>query len=141
MEQLHAEVDRVKGTAKEEEEKRVKAIALLKTVRQKLVKAEKDRDEAVREVQGMKEREKGEREREAAERVRLQGEIERVNAERETAVVGLRAQFEKEVAGLKERYEKEFTALRGQFELEAITTKVCLLHVNVIRFVSLRILI
>ena len=60
VERLHGEVEKVKGLAKEEEEKRVKAIALLKTVRQKLVKAEKDRDDVVREVQFMKEREKEE---------------------------------------------------------------------------------
>ena len=50
--------------------------------------------------------------------------MEKVNAEGETALQGLRAHFDKEVAALKEKHEKEFAALRGQFELEAITTKV-----------------
>jgi len=43
IDMLRAEVKRANGIAKEEEEKRVKAISLLKTVRQKLVKAEKDK--------------------------------------------------------------------------------------------------
>ncbi|EIW64404.1 uncharacterized protein TRAVEDRAFT_111828 [Trametes versicolor FP-101664 SS1] len=123
IDRLHGEVERATGSAKDEEEKRTKAITLLKTVRQKLVKAEKERDDAVKEVGTVREAEKAEREKERAERVRLQGEIEKANAERETAVQGLRAQFDKEVAGLKEKHEKEIAALRGQFELEAITTK------------------
>ncbi|KAI0673501.1 hypothetical protein C8Q78DRAFT_967782 [Trametes maxima] len=123
IDRLQGELDRAAGAAKDEEEKRTKAIALLKTVRQKLVKAEKERDDAVKEISGLKDAEKAEREKERAERARLQGEIEKANAERETAVQGLRAQFDKEVAGLKEKHEKELAALRGQFELEAITTK------------------
>lgn len=121
---LQGELDKAKNEAKEEEEKRTKAITLLKTVRQKLVKAEKERDDAVREVGMLKEAEEAERENEKVERVRLQGEIEKVNVERETAIQGLRAQFDEEVAAAKEKYEKELVALRGQYELEAITTKV-----------------
>ncbi|KAL6310005.1 hypothetical protein BKA93DRAFT_722402 [Sparassis latifolia] len=123
VDRLHSEVERLKGLAKEEEEKRVKAIALLKTVRQKLVRAEKERDESLREVLSIKEKDKEDREREKGEKVELQREIEKVNAERETAIVGLRAQFDKEVAGVKDRYEKEIAALRNQAEIEAVTTK------------------
>lgn len=117
-------MERTQGLAKEEEEKRVKAISLLKTVRQKLVKAEKDRDEARGELAAVKEREKGDRDKEEAERSRLQKEIDSVNAERERAIAGLKGQFDREVAGVKERYEREISALKGQFELEAISTKV-----------------
>ncbi|KAI0660441.1 hypothetical protein C8Q70DRAFT_913478 [Cubamyces menziesii] len=123
IDRLQGELDRATGAAKDEEEKRTKAIALLKTVRQKLVKAEKERDDAVKEVSTLKETEKVEREKEKAEKARLQGEIDKAHAERETAVQGLRAQFDKEVAALKEKHEKELAALRGQFELEAITAK------------------
>ncbi|CAL1695430.1 unnamed protein product [Somion occarium] len=123
IERLRTEVDRAKGSAKEEEEKRVKAIALLKTVRQKLVKAEKDRDDALKEAQGLKEKEKEEREKEKAEQQRLLGEVQKANNEREVAVSGLKVQFDREVALLKERQEKEMLALRGQFELEVITVK------------------
>ncbi|KAH9898037.1 hypothetical protein C8Q73DRAFT_640392 [Cubamyces lactineus] len=123
IDRLQGELDRANGAAKDEEEKRTKAIALLKTVRQKLVKAEKERDDAVKEVGTLKESEKAEREKEKAEKARLQGEIDKAHAERETAVQGLKAQFDKEVAALKEKHEKELAALRGQFELEAITAK------------------
>ncbi|KII93210.1 hypothetical protein PLICRDRAFT_35393 [Plicaturopsis crispa FD-325 SS-3] len=120
---LQADGDRFKALAKEEEEKRVKAISLLKSVRQKLVKAEKERDEAVKEAGALREREQGERERERAERAKLQKEIEAVNGERERALAGLRAQFDREVANVRERFEKELSATRGQYEMEAVTTK------------------
>jgi hypothetical protein len=109
IERLHAEVAKAKGSAKEEEEKRVKAISLLKTVRQKLVKAEKDKEDAMKELNGIKDKEGAEWEKERAEKSRLQHEIDTVNAEREKAVVGLRAQFDKEVVALKERHEKEMS--------------------------------
>jgi hypothetical protein len=124
IDRLQAEVSKVNGLAKEEEEKRVKAISLLKTVRQKLVKAEKDKDDAIKELNINRDKEKAEREAERAERSKLQREIESANNEREKAVAGLKAQFDKEVANLKERYEKDAAALKGQFELEAVTTKV-----------------
>ncbi|PSS37549.1 hypothetical protein PHLCEN_2v565 [Hermanssonia centrifuga] len=120
---LQNELDKTKAAAKDEEEKRIKAISLLKTVRQKLVKAEKERDDSLGEVQTLTSRDKEEREKERTERLRLQGEIDKVNLERETAVQGLRALFDKEVAVLKERHEKEVLALRGQFELDVITLK------------------
>ncbi|PCH33792.1 hypothetical protein WOLCODRAFT_64197 [Wolfiporia cocos MD-104 SS10] len=122
-ERLQGEVDRARGVAREEEEKRVKAVALLKTVRSKLVKAEKERDEALKEINSMKEKEKGEREKEQAEKAELRREIEKANAEKETAISGLKAHFDKEVAVLQDRYERELSALRGQYELEAISTK------------------
>ncbi|RPD64936.1 hypothetical protein L227DRAFT_519553 [Lentinus tigrinus ALCF2SS1-6] len=123
IDRLQGELDKATNNAKEEEEKRTKAIALLKTVRQKLVKAEKERDDALKEVATLKETEKAEREKEKAEKAKLQAEIEKVNSERETALQGMRAHFDKEMAAMKEKHEKELAALRGQFELEAITTK------------------
>ncbi|GJE87588.1 GRIP domain-containing protein [Phanerochaete sordida] len=123
LERLHAETEKTKASVKDEEEKRVKAVSLLKTVRQKLVKAEKERDDATREVHSLKDREKEEREKDRLERQKLQDEIHKVNEEREVAVQGLRAQFDKEVAGLKDKYEKEISALRGQYELDVITLK------------------
>ncbi|EMD42219.1 hypothetical protein CERSUDRAFT_38878, partial [Gelatoporia subvermispora B] len=123
MERLEGEVEKARSVAKEEEEKRVKAITLLKTVRQKLVKAEKDRDDNSKEMQSMKEKEKEEREKDKAEKLALQSEIQKVNAEREAAIVGLRSQFDKEIAALKDKYEKEFTMFKSQYELEAIAAK------------------
>ncbi|KAJ6610071.1 hypothetical protein B0H10DRAFT_2438222 [Mycena sp. CBHHK59/15] len=123
IDRLRGEVERSQKIAKEEEEKRVKAISLLKTVRQKLVKAEKERDDIQRETAALKDREKSDKEREQAERSRLQTEIETVNSEREKATTGLKAQFDREVATIKDRHEKETAVLRGQFELEALTAK------------------
>jgi hypothetical protein len=129
MERLLGEVERFKKTAKDEEEKRVKAISLLKTVRQKLVKAEKERDDMQRETATSKEKEKADREREHLERSKLQAEVEMVNSEREKAVAGLKSQFDREVATIKDRHDKETAGIRGQFELEALTAKVCILMV------------
>lgn len=123
IERLAVEVAKAKEVAKEEEEKRVKAISLLKTVRQKLVKAEKDRDDALKEIGESKEKDRLEREKERAERARLQSEIDAVNSEREKAVTGLRTQFDKEVATVKERSEKELSAARAQFEVEIAALK------------------
>lgn len=124
MEKLKAEAEKFKTIAAQEEEKRTKAIVLLKTVRQKLVKAEKERDDAMREVNDLKEKDRVEKIKEKSERLKLQQEIEQVNLEREKAVAGLKAQFDREVSNLKDRKEKETSALKGQYELEAITLKV-----------------
>ncbi|KAJ7293654.1 hypothetical protein C8J57DRAFT_1429415 [Mycena rebaudengoi] len=115
------EMERLLG--EDEEEKRVKAISLLKTVRQKLVKAEKERDDIQRETATSKEKEKADREREHLERSKLQAEVEMVNSEREKAVAGLKAQFDREVATIRDRHDKETAGIRGQFELEALTAK------------------
>lgn len=121
---LQGEVTRAKELAKEEEEKRVKAISLLKTVRQKLVKAEKEREDALKEVGSFRDQDREEREKERAERTRLQGELDKFKSDREREVAGLRNQFDRETTAIKERYDKEISALRGQLELEAITAKV-----------------
>jgi len=125
---LRAELEKHKGAVKDEEEKRTKAIALLKTVRQKLVKAEKERDDVVKEVGELKEKDKAEKARERVEKIRMQNEIEQANLEREKAVAGLRTQFDKEVSLLKDKQEKEIQVLKGQFESETAALKVCVAH-------------
>jgi hypothetical protein len=124
VDRLRAELEKSKGQAREEEEKRLKAISLLKSVRQKLVKAERDRDEALKEVGLLREREIGERDKEREERTRLQSEIDAVNIERESAVVALKAQFDQEISNSKDRFEKEISAMKGQYELESAAAKV-----------------
>ncbi|KAF8832412.1 hypothetical protein HHX47_DHR1001766 [Lentinula edodes] len=122
-ERLNGEVAKGKELAKDEEEKRMKAISLLKTVRQKLTRAEKDRDDAVKEVSALKEKEKGERAREETERSKHQSEIDSLNTERDRAIAGLRTQFDKELVVARERHEKELAALRAELELETVTVK------------------
>ena len=97
---------------------------MLKTVRQKLVKTEKERDEVVGEARLLQAKEADAREKEKMERQRLLGEIEKERVDKEATVQGLRAQFEREMSSLRDRQEKELLALRGQYELEAITLKV-----------------
>lgn len=122
---LQAELEKTKAALKDEEEKRTKAMSLLKTVRQKSLKTEKERDEALKEVKEVREKEKGEREKEAAERARLVGEMEKLRLEKESAVASAKGQAEKEMREVKEKAEKDMAALRSHFELEAITSKVC----------------
>lgn len=119
IDQLTSELNTAKGQVKDEEEKRTKAIALLKTVRTKLVKAEKDKEDVVKEKEDMR------LERDAArgETANLRAEVERMRAEKEREVAALRMQFDRELASVKDRLEKEAAARKGQFELDAITTK------------------
>jgi hypothetical protein len=113
MAQLRTDLTKSQTTAKEEEEKRTKAISLLKTVRMKLVKAEKDKEEIEKD-----------RAEERAERSRATEEAGRIKAERERDINSLRKGFEREVAGMKEKYEKDIQAKKAAWELEMITTKV-----------------
>lgn len=122
--QLEIAVEKAKTGAKEEEEKRVKAISLLKSVRQKLVKADKEKDDALRELASIKEREQGDKNKEQADRQNFQREIEALTATHEQATANLRAQFNKDFINMQERYKQEISALRGQFELDAASAKV-----------------
>ncbi len=122
--QLRAEVERFSGLAKDEEEKRHKAVSLLKTVRQKLVKAEKERDDALKEAATAKEAQKTEHDKEQLEREKLQGELNKLKVEKVVSLADLRAQFEKDMTVSKQRHEREVAALRGQFELETVAAKV-----------------
>lgn len=112
VEQLVAEAAKAKETAKEEEEKRVKAITLLKNVRQKLGKAEMERNDALKELDETQKRERQERERDKAEKARLQYDIEAITFEREKAIAGLKAQHEKEFLVVKDRADKEISSVR-----------------------------
>ncbi|KAG9106240.1 hypothetical protein FRC07_008896, partial [Ceratobasidium sp. 392] len=119
LSQHEAEIERLKVLLKDEEEKRAKAITLLKTVRQKLTKAEKDRDDIAKERE--KDREDVSAARAEIERVRA--DAERAKNDRERDIAGMRDRFEKEIKDTRERYEKELAARKGQYELDVITTK------------------
>lgn len=123
VDRLVQECERFKTLAKEEEEKRVKAISLLKTLRQKLVKAEKEKEDALKEAAFSKEKEKGEKDKEHIESARLHQEIEALNKEREKVISNLKGQYERDTSSLKDRFEKELSAVRGQLELEIATSK------------------
>lgn len=133
---LRAGLEKQKGAVKDEEEKRTKAIALLKTVRQKLVKAEKERDDVVKETNELKEKDKADKTRERVEKIKLQNEIEQGNLEREKAIAGLRIQFDKEVTLLKDKQEKDIQVLKRQFEAETAAFKVCTPPVHKFRLIE-----
>ena len=124
IEHLRAEVSKATEIAKEEEEKRVKAISLLKTVRQKLVKAEKERDDVLRELNETRDKNLEEKEKDRAERANLEREVDAVNTEREKAVTGLRAQFDKDIAAAKDRAERDIQTGKKQFDTEMNALKV-----------------
>ncbi|KAF8446010.1 hypothetical protein L210DRAFT_3610558 [Boletus edulis BED1] len=118
IEHLRVEVYKANTSAKEEEEKRVKAISLLKTVRQKLVKAEKERDDAWRELNETRDRNLEEKEKDRVERANLEREVDAVNADREKAVFALRAQFDKDIAAAKDRADRDIHTAKKQFDTE-----------------------
>ena len=124
MGSLQKDLERAKSLAKEEEEKRVKAVSLLKTVRQKLVKAEKDKDDVLKELMGVKEKDKGEKERHEIDRARMRNEVEMANHAREKAIGDLRAQSDKDLANAKDRYEQEIVFMKGQLDLQLATAQV-----------------
>ncbi|KAH7883657.1 hypothetical protein F5I97DRAFT_1938352 [Phlebopus sp. FC_14] len=123
VERLCTEVAKAKEMAKEEEEKRVKAISLLKTVRQKLVKAEKDRDDALMDLHETRERVKQEKEKDKQEKIKMHSELDTVNLEREKAVTGLRVQFDKDLSLARTQAENEVAEARARFDAEVVAMK------------------
>lgn len=119
MTQLQAELKTAQNRIKEEEEKRGKAVALLKTVRTKLVKVEREKEEVDKR-----------QEEEKAERQKMFDNLERLRSERDRETQSLRQSHEREMAALKDKYEKEMLAKRREWELEMITTKVRGLGMN-----------
>jgi hypothetical protein len=139
---LQAENEKNKVIAKEEEEKRTKAISLLKTVRTKLVKAEKERDELAQDLSNIKDNERGAKERGEDEVSKLRNEvdwtrneIERMRADSARDIARVKEDGRKEIAKLKtqadldaaaqgEAMERELLARRGEWEIEIIAAKV-----------------
>ncbi len=115
LEALKGDLEKTKVKAKEEEEKCTKAIALLKTIRTKLVKAEKDRDEALAQVR--------EKDAMAMEVARLKTEVDRVRAEGVKEVQRTQTVMSGNAAVERDQLEKEWLARKGQWEIEAITLK------------------
>jgi chromosome segregation ATPase len=115
FEALTGDLEKTKVKAKEEEEKCTKAIALLKTIRTKLVKAEKDRDEALAQAK--------EKDALAVEIARLKTEVDRVRAEGVKEVQRAQTVMSGNAAAEREQLEKEWLARKGQWEIEAITLK------------------
>ena len=118
------EVEAAKTLAKEDEEKRGKAITLLNTVRQKLVKAEKDRDDAQKLLQTLQEKESETKGKEQADQAKMQQELDSLKASHASTVSSLKAQFEKDLVSLRERHEQDLSKLRTQYDAESSSSKV-----------------
>lgn len=121
---VQLELKKSQESGKEEEEKRTKAINLLKSVRQKLVKAEKERDDAIKEISENKAKDVAQREKHNADRTKLQKDLETAISERDKVVNALCSQHEKEVDDLKEKAEKDLNQSQNRFETEMRTLKV-----------------
>ena len=118
-----AEYDKLKVVAKEEEEKRIKALSLLRALRQKLVKNEQDNRDSDRVIAEARASEKQAQDTLKADRARFDSEIVALRAAQEQQVNKLKQSFERETATLKQQYERDATNKKGQFELNAITAK------------------
>lgn len=141
MVSLKAENEKNKAVAKDEEEKRTKAISLLKTVRTKLVKAEKERDEVSQELNALRENERGFKERGEDEVLKLRSELERMRNEIERVrsdsirevtrikdegkkdLAKLRSQIDVDASAQRDAMERELLARRGEWEIEMIASK------------------
>lgn len=117
------EYDKLKLVAKEEEEKRVKALSLLRALRQKLVKNEQEKGANDQELEKARKAEKDALDTLKSDRARFDKEIVALRTAHEAQITKLRTGFEREAQGLKERFEKEAVSKRGQFELDAIHVK------------------
>ncbi|KAL7341974.1 hypothetical protein BJY59DRAFT_31307 [Rhodotorula toruloides] len=117
------EYDKLKIVAKEEEEKRVKALSLLRALRQKLVKNEKEKEDSDKELERLRASEQQAQETLKADRSRFDSEIVALRSAQEQQINKLKQSFERETAKLKEQFDRDSTNKRGQFELDAITAK------------------
>ncbi|KAL8276403.1 hypothetical protein RQP46_011201 [Phenoliferia psychrophenolica] len=105
--------------AKEEEEKRTKALSLLRALRQKLVKAEKDKEDLERDLAALRLVEAEAK----AEKTRGEQEIVSMRAAQELQLQKMRQSFDREANAIKQQREREAVAKKGQHELDLITTK------------------
>jgi chromosome segregation ATPase len=130
VERLQAELQKATRSAKDEQEKTGKAVTLLKTVRGKLIKTEKERDDAVKDAGAGRQKLQEELDKERAEKAQVLADVARVNAERDNALAGMKSHFDREIAGLKERQQRETAAIKAQFELEAMNARVSVMSLH-----------
>jgi hypothetical protein len=115
--------EKTKIVAKEEEEKRVKALSLLRALRQKLVKSDKDRDEANAVADQLRLTGASASDQVRSELVKHERDIGQQRMMHDSQLVKLRNSFDRETSALRAQYEKETSARKSQFELEVITAR------------------
>lgn len=115
--------EKTKLVAKEEEEKRIKALSLLRALRQKLVKSEKDIEESNKEREALKVSELAAQETLRGDRTRFDQEIVSLRAAQEQQHSKMRNSFDRESTSIRAQNERESLAKKRQYELELITIK------------------
>lgn len=128
---LQSELEKAQKVAKEEEEKRVKAISLLKNVRAKSVKTEKNLEELTKERDVIKEELQQEKE---ASKTR-EGELEQLRKEHAAQLAKVRAQGEADRDALRAKLEREAAGKQSFYDAETANLKVSALMI-IIRYTS-----
>ncbi|KAK4691815.1 hypothetical protein P7C70_g9261, partial [Phenoliferia sp. Uapishka_3] len=117
------EHSKLKQIAKEEEEKRTKALSLLRALRQKLVKAEKDKEEIELEKDKLRASESALAAAVTTDRARFDQEIVSLRAAQELQLSKMRSSFDRETHSIKVQRDREAQMKKAQFEMEVITAK------------------
>ena len=125
---IRKELEREKQSSKEEEEKRTKAVGLLKSVRQKLVKTEKERDDALKELGSLKAKEKVDVSRERKDRAQMEVQIQALKDANEKELRDLAKKFEDEEAIKLSNVKKEMLREREMLEDEQSRLKAYIFH-------------
>jgi len=118
LKSLRKELDQTKLMAKEEEEKRTKAIGLLKSVRQKLVKVEKEKEDIMKEVEIYKSKEKDEQHNGDVDRRRWELQMQALRETNEKKLKEVLVISEKESVAKLATLKKEASAHRERLEAD-----------------------
>lgn len=123
LKEVRAIATRAEAKAKEEEEKKAKSISLLKAVRQKLLKAEKDKEE----LEIMRDAYKSSEDALKAElrqrTQRFESELMSTRSGQEREISRLKASFDREAQSIRVAADREASAKRGQYELDMLNLR------------------
>lgn len=121
---LQSELTEARNLVKEEEEKRVKAVSLLKSVRQKLVKTEKEKEDAIKDAREISIKEQNAKLRGDTERAEWESKTKRMVADKEREIEETKSKLEREFMKTKSDIEKTFEEVKSRLETDLITAKV-----------------
>lgn len=123
LKEVRAAATRAEAKAKEEEEKKAKSISLLKAVRQKLLKAEKDKEESEVMRDAFKASEEALKSELRQRTQRLENEIMSTRSGQEREISRLKASFDREAQSIRAAADREAAAKRGQYELDMLNLR------------------
>jgi chromosome segregation ATPase len=123
---VRRDLDQQRQLVKEEEEKRSKAIGLLKSVRQKLVKTEKEKEDIVKELEIHRSREKDEESKDQSNRIQWESQMQALKDCKEKELQEATAKMEREFAAKMTVLQKEAKLDRERLEAEQARLKVSL---------------